>query len=1290
MANRVNQLYEFGPAGIDRAGPLPFRLDPAELLLMREGVPVPLERKVFETLILLVENEGHLFEKDEIINAVWHEEYERGDAGDDSGLLRHITLIRSALGDSRTQPAYIETVTGVGYRFIGVVRDLAHIPDEACPWIGLEAFTEGKALFFRGRVDEIRRLAALIQKENFIALVGFSGVGKSSLLRAGLVPELRKRSVPGGGRPLLCVFRPGEFPIRNLAMQLLTVAKKNLDPGTINELAAQLLSDSGSLTNYVEQFIAAQDRLYLILDQFEEIFVSRADEQERQRFIDNILRALDSVGDRMAVAVTLRIEFLPKVAAYPALWQLVEKHIFTVRPMSREGLRQVIEEPAREVGLVLEPGLVEEILDDLSLDEPSEEHGALPLLSHAMSELFRHRDGAQLTLEGYRAIGGVRETIARHADTVLAKFSDEAERGMVRQILLRLVRAGEKEGEDIGRRLSLEDLCQPTVDQAAVERIVTKLADERLLITRERFETGQLRAEIAHDALIRHWPQLKKWVNEKRQALRTLDSLEEDAHKWSDENRDASYLYQGAKLENALKARPEVEELISSSGREFLQESESYAAREREVAQQQERRRRTQKFAVVVSLILGALAVGVLLKYREAARQRDRANSLKLAAEAKEQFPFDPERGLLLAIEAARRDPTAEAAAALRQALGGAYVKTVFRGHEEAVLNAYLSPDNQILVTSSFDHTARVWDVASGNLIRTLKGHQDGLNYAAFSPDGQQIVTASNDLTAMIWDARTGKQSVTLSGHQARVNNAVFSPDGAWVLTASGDKTARIWDAHTGQEVRPLVGHEEWLNSAVFNNDGSLIATASGDKTARVWDASTGQVKLTITDHKASVLGVAFSPDGQQLATASEDKTAQIWEVASGKNLVVLRGHTAGVTSVEFSPDGRWIATGSKDGTVRLWDARTYQFLLDLRGHRGGVNSVVFTRDGQYIFTASGDGTARRWELPTAQRSLLLRGHTDAVYSAVFSSDGKWILTASKDGTARIWDARTGQNLQTFSHPDAVEFASFNRDGTLIATACKDGTARIWERASGAMKTELKGHVGIVHMIVFSPDGSLAVSGGGDTNSIIWDVRSGRNLRTLSGHTKNVYSVAFSPDGKQVATASWDNTVRVWDVATGTQRRVWEVATGFVNSAVFSPDGQYVLAGCADQMARIWSLGDGELVTVLRGHEKWINYAEFSPNGELVVTASGDQTARVWDWERGRTVMQLFGHANTLTDATFSPDGKEIVTSSSDNTVQVFHCGICGADIQELLRMADERKTRELTPAERLRFVTTQ
>ncbi len=1193
------------------------------------------------------------------------------------------------------------------------------------PFKGLHYFDEVDADLFFGRealvdhlLDRLQAVLSVPGLARFLAVVGASGSGKSSIVRAGLIPALRWS--PPVGEWLIVSFTPSTHPLQALAAAVHT---EDVPRGGAANLASKCARSPEALAAYPGRPDDAprSDQTparpcLLVVDQFEEVFTLCRDEDERRAFIDNLVTAALAPKGLFCVVITLRADFYAHCAPYARLRDVLSKQQEYIGPMSADELRRAIEEPAKSAGWELEPGLVDVLLRDVGADGPHPaEPGALPLLSHALLETWHRRRRRTLTVSGYLASGGVRGAIAETAEAVFHDQLDAKQRLIARNIFLRLTEFGDDTmAVETRRRTTFEELISGSEDPASIRHVLNRLADARLITT----EAGS--AEVAHEALIREWPTLRRWLEEDRDALRLHRHLTLASEGWAQQGRDPGELYRGARLAQALEWAAVHSNDLNSLEREFLGTAQALSeqeAAEREARHQQElaaarqlaqvQSRSAQQLrrrAVVLTgaLVLVFLMAGASLWLGERARQAALsaqavgrvAVSRELAAAAVSNLDIDPERSILLALEAASVTHTLEAEDALHRAIQASRVQLTLSGHGDWVNRVAYSPDGTRLATTSDDGTAKVWSMATGQELFTVTGHEAWVMGVAFSPDGTRLATTGAQGQVIVSDAGSGQRLLELSGRSGPVWGVAFSPDSSRLATSGANTMeAYIWDAVTGQQLITLTGHTDAIWNIAFSPDGKRLATGSFDGTARLWDATTGVTLLTLTGHAGWVRGVAFSPDGRYLATASDDNLVRIWDTASGVLRLTLAGHSSQVLDIAFSPDGTLLASASGDRKAIVWrltydaagDIASGQEWVVLSGHAGIVSGLAFHPDGLHLATASADATARVWDIsPEGGRELLaLSGPSAQANSIAFSPDGTRFATTGNDGVARIWDATTGQELLALAGQDGpVGFAAFSPDGTRLATATIDVTPMVWDAASGQLLFKLKGHVDTVNGIAFSPDGTRIATVSNDGTALVWDALTGDRLLRVVDQGDPLLAVAFSPDGSRLATAGRAGIPKVWAAPTGKLALALTGQTTFTDQTwriwglAFSPLGDRLATTSQDGAVRVWDLATGQALLNLIGHEGETITVAYSPDGQRLVTSSRDGTARLWDATTGQSLLILDADLGGLTGAAFDPTGTRLATSG-DSGVRLY-----ALSIDDLMALARQRVTRALTPME--------
>jgi WD40 repeat protein/DNA-binding SARP family transcriptional activator len=1181
----------------------------------------------------------------------------------------------------------------------------ALVVDARNPYKGLLPFQEADALDFYGRRETIDRLLARLGESGvgarFLAVVGPSGSGKSSVVSAGVVPALRAGALPGSDRSFVAQIHPGASPFEEVAAALVRLA---VAPQA--DLLDRLEGPHG-LRAAADAVLPDDDtELVLVVDQFEEVFTLVRDEDVRARFLAAVADVASEPDARVRVLVTIRADYYDRPLAYAGIGDLLVDRTEALPPLSTEGLQQAIQGPAEAVGVRVEPALVAEIVADVAARP-----GALPLLQYALTELFDRRGGGPMTVESYRAIGGVSGALARRAEELYERL-DQPGRHATRQLFLRLFALPEGGDDVTRRRVSRAELGSLEVERSSMERVIDAFGARRLLSFGHDPATRVPTVEVAHEALFEEWSRLRGWIDAGREDVRLHRRLEVAAKEWEEASRDPSFVLRGDRLARIEAWSGSTALALSAGERAFLdaclaqrdtERSEEADRHAREVALERRsvaRLRGLVAVFAVLALVAGALSTVAVAQRRRAQAESREAAARELAAAAVANLEVDPERSVLLAIEAI--DVTHD--------VDG----TVVREAEEALHRA--------LQRSRVLHT-----VPEGGKL-------------AVSPDGSRFATATPDGAVSIWATETGARVARLQAPPS--TDVAYAPDGASLALTGADGSVRIWDVPSAQVTATFAGHDGQAWGPTFSPDGRLLVTSGQDVQMRVWDVVTGEELRGARVNRPSEdfvyrTSVGVSPDGSSAAVPMWDGTAAIVAIPAGTTEVMLERHDWSVSEASFSPDGRRVATAGRDGTARVWDTSTGAELLKLWGHTGEVHSIAYDPSGRRLATGGTDGTIRIWHARSGAEELVLAGHTSGVEELAFTPEGDRLISSGEDGTTRVWDVSAGGGNDGLKVDGAyLRYTNvvFAPDGETFAVPGQSSGIQIHDTDTGEVVQRLRGHRATIWSIAFSPDGRLVAGAAGTGATMrtandsvpVWDTRSGELVMTLEGHEDQAQSVAFSPDGTLIATGSWDGTLRTWDASTGAEVlaadvggeayglsfgpdgdvlvagigvqpeiHVWDARTleplrelvghrGYIQHVAVAPDGRAASVG-GDGTARIWDLDTGRQLLVIRGHAGPVEGVTFSPDGSRLATAGDDGTVRIWDATSGREILVLEGHELIAHAVSFAPDGRLLATSAADGTVAVHVL-----PIDELRDLARQRVSRSLTPQECLRYLHTQ
>ena len=1164
------------------------------------------------------------------------------------------------------------------------------------PYRGLAAFEERDAAFFFGReaaaTQVLARMSRQLYGAGLLVVSGVSGAGKSSLLRAGVLPRLRGTglvSAPGAASWPCLFFTPGRAPLEELAVRVAGLAgmdaatvRRELatDPAAFALIARQAaLAQPGRAPEVPEGSAAQPSRLLLVVDQFEQLFTQCTDDVQQRAFITALHAATTARHEpdhepAVLVVLGVRADFEARCADYPQLAGAVQDR-YLVTAMTERQLRLAITEPAKKAGSSVEDDLTDELLREVRTRHPAASSvGVLPLLSHALDQAWRSRTGTALTLADYERTGGIEGAVADSAQHAYDQLTP-TQQAAARQVFTGLTACSD--GVDTADRALRVELTEDKAKAEAedVEAVLEAFAHERLLI----LAAGTV--EISHEILLTAWPLLRDvWLAETHADRIVRTRLDNVAAEWTRNSHDKSYLYTGSLLVAAadtatrISADPARHPPLSQAERDFLDASNR--------AQRRSVHRRESFIAFLMALILGLTTVAILafLAQQNVARQHDAAAAGQLVNESEALGDRNPTISKLLSVAAWRIRRSEDARYAMLAAAASPAIAGLI-GHADRVHSVAFSPDGKILASGSYDRTIRLWNVATHTQIGKLTGNTSEVYSVAFSHDGRTLASGGDDGTVRLWDVRTHRQlGQPMNGHDGEINSVALSPDGTTLASGGENGTVRLWDVRTHRQlVSALTGHVGKVWSVAFSPDGQTLASGGKDGTVQSWDVATQQPVGYIPSNGHQILSVAFSPDGRTLASGGADGAVRLWDVATQQPIRSwLTGSKA--FGVAFSPKGKILASGNLSDVAQLWNVATGQPLgSPLRGY-----AVAFSPDGKTLATGAFDHIIRLWDVADCAGVAALTGRIKSVSSVAFSPHGQTLASGSADGTIQLWNAATHRQLGSLpSHfGEKISSVAFNPDGGTLASGSADGSVRLWNVATHRHPGQpLTGNAGQVSTVAFSPDGAILASGSADGSVRLWGVHTHRQLgQTMNGHDGNVNAVAFSPDGKTVASGG-HGIVRLWDVATHRQvGRPLTSQVGPVLSVAFSPDGTILASGGADDTVRLWGVHTHlQLGSALTGHADQVLSVAFSPDGTALASGSADGTVRLWDVATHQQIGNALS-ADTLPvhSVAFSPDGTILASGSADGTVWLW-------DVTYLTRTAThlcDSVQRSLTSAE--------
>ena len=1159
-----------------------------------------------------------------------------------------------------------------------------------CPYMGLQAFTANNAQYFYGREALVQKLITHISHQTTLAVVGASGSGKSSVIQAGLFYQLSLgKQIPGSDRWMVKCFRPGSNPFQSLAQCL-------VDEGTDKQKAQQQLQIEGLLYQGADAFIQwlrtrTEPMVVLAVDQFEELFTLTG-ETDRAQFIRLLLETIEYAGDRFRLIFTIRADFVASCLEIPELSQILQQSSVLVPPyLTESDYRNAIIKPATQVGLKVEPGLVEVLLQELNGAT-----GDLPLLQFVLQKLWETRERGILTLSAYRQLGGIKGALEQQAQELYDSLDEETQE-CARWIFLNLTKIGDGT-EDTRRRVTKSDLIVAKYPAELVDQTLQKLTAAKLIVT--NLDSGiavaasrsgdtppdddellqeamrqEATVEVVHEILIRHWSTLRWWLEENRTRLQRQRQIEQAALLWQKNNQQPDFLLRGVRLAEAEDIYIKYNDELTEVAQQFI--SACIDERLKAARKVKQRLRRTQITATALGILgIAATAFGGLAYRQKLITQLENIDAMNASSEALllsnqqleslitsikagKQFQYIGSWGQKLIGKDNWQQTKIKTAATLQQAIYGTQEVNRLQDHSQKVNAVAYSSDGNLIATASDDHSIKIWN-QDGELLHTLLGHTDRVTDISFQPvsdsflkeentvatNSYLLVSGSADTTAIVWriDNKQRKKVNQFTGHTDWVTDVAVIDN--IIVTASRDGKIKLW-LEDGTLIDTLLGHQGWVTSIEFSH--SYLASGGEDGKIILWkiDSDGGKQVKTIPASEDSITDIAISlntpyKEGNNLIVAAESDYGEVtlWNLEDG-SLINSFANNELINSITFSPDNQLLAVATGDGKINIY-SRDGILQQTLNGHNGGILDIEFRhlpQKGEPPFT------------PTNNND---RGQDNKEISHNYT-----LASVGVDKTVRLWQVFPPPSLEAGG---IYSIATSPTASDIFATAGFDGTIKLWiqNKANNSKEliSTLSGHNSTISQIQYSPDGKLLASASADNAIKLWDAEKGELITTLEGHKAGVNSVIFSHDARVLISGSEDKTVKIWDIKSNSLITNLEGHTDGIKAVAISPDNKFIVSAGYDKTIKIWNI-QGELLQSIDAHNLAITSLQFASDGKTLASASWDNTIKLWSvkssGEINPTPLQILsGHQDGVTSLVFSKDGEILASASADLTIKLW------------------------------------
>jgi WD40 repeat protein len=1133
-----------------------------------------------------------------------------------------------------------------------------------CPYRGLAAFAEEDKDYFYGREEFVASLVEDLKTRSLVPLIGASGSGKSSLVFAGLIPQLRQDDLHW---QILCL-RPGTEPIMALATAVTSLAAA---PALALELARSIAIDELAVVNFISesglngnliQSHSPNYRLLLVIDRFEELYTLTPDRSERRQFLTNILNLLDRSSE-VKLLFALRADFYDRLLEdYPLVIALERTQSRHLTPMTRAELTQAIVMPAQKLNVRFEDGLVERIVDSTL----GERH-ILPLLEFTLTQLWTKQRDGNLTHRGYEEIGGIDRALVDRAEAIYAQLT-ASEQTQARYIFGQLVRVGERAPATrrMTKRAELDPHSWSLVEHLAAVRLVT--------IDRAEI-AGDETVELIHEALIGYWDRLKLWIEIDGDFRHWQERLRATIDRWDKNGRDESELIRGRTLDTALDWTIKQPDRLRRSEAEFIQLSAT--KQQQEITAKQRLQQRIIGGLVAGLTIATTLASIALWQWHQASLQRRSAISNRvesLASNARLLFESGNrlaalQQARLAAVEiASESELTSEfklpALATLSDILDRIQERRVLAQHTNSVASIAYSRDGKFLVSAGWDNRINIW-TANGRSIQTLVGDNERFFKVIIHPNSREIITASFERGVKIWHRhrQTGLWMDRSQGILDRpVTALALSRDGLKLAIATQAASIQFYpDLRNAPLKYRSLPTSSLINDLSFSAEGREIVAANNDGTLKIWTIE-GKLSRTITGGHGKVSTVAVSPDGKTIAAGTSDGTISLWN-DRGQLPLYLQRQPRSILGLNFSPNGKILAATSEDRQIKLWNATTGKLVDTLQGHQDSVNEVSFSPDGRTLGSASTDRTVRLWQIARPPATIVNRA-TRFGYNPLHDI---LVIGGTPTGTITILNRDRQVVRQFTAHQAEIIGIGLSTDGEYLATTdsqyqlankigFKNSQVKLWTK-TGRLIATLPGY-----RVSFSPTRSVLAIATSDGKVNIYDP-SGRSISSWQTQQSSLNTLNFSPDGRSLVTG--DKAIKIWDL-NGKLLDYHSIGTGRILNVSYSSNSDTLAIASDCRPPLLYSLQDRSIRTL--GNNIGTTATSFSNDGTVVLT--GDTAGNIQLWSRtGRLLMTIFTpihRGSSISQVGFINSDNEILAIDTNGRMSRHNL-----DLKRLLTLAD-------------------